>query len=292
MSTYAWTEEHGRGRLCEHWDDVVAALRDVFAGRAAPEGSRGLRGSSVEPRRLARDRCRAGAAASWYGDGCHLMTIEDQTGSANVVVWSSLFERQRRVRLVLHAPLISSPAGVSERSAFDPSKTWRRRRCEEIRVLSALERRYLLDFLAQIEAADGYLSDELFVASRRMAATGSRRTAKPLSLLVKRGLPAVSTKDGKPQGAFTKKGRHLIRRWFATKPPDFHQEISTTLSPAQAFRGSSRLCWRRCDGVPVLTRTTGISDVRRSWRRAVWASASQRLGSGQWLPYRPERCVD
>jgi hypothetical protein len=84
-----------------------------------------------------------------------------------------------------------------------------------------MERRYLLDLLAQIEAADGDLGDELFVASRRMAATGSRRTAKPLSLLVKRGMLAVSTKDGTLRGVLTKDGCRLIHGWFATKPPDF-----------------------------------------------------------------------
>jgi hypothetical protein len=114
-----------------------------------------------------------------------------------------------------------APASASRRFTFDPSKTWRRRRCEEIRVLSAMERRYLLDLLAQIEVSGGCLDDELFISVRRVTATGSQRTAKPLSLLVRRGLLALSTKDGKLHGAFTENGRKLIHRWFATKPPDF-----------------------------------------------------------------------
>jgi hypothetical protein len=119
-----------------------------------------------------------------------------------------------------------SSSSRQERSAlkrfeFDPAKTWRRRRRDECRVLSAMERRYLLDLVAQIELSGGGLSDELFVAARRVRGTDSRRTARPLGLLVKRGLLATSAKGDKLQGSITPKGHDVIRTWFASKPPDF-----------------------------------------------------------------------
>lgn len=113
-----------------------------------------------------------------------------------------------------------------ERSAlkqleFDPANTWRRRRREECRVLSAMERRYLLDLVAQIESSGGGLNDELFVAARRFKGTDARRTARPLDLLVKRGLLATSAKGDKLQCCITPKGHDVIRAWFASRPPDF-----------------------------------------------------------------------
>ena len=108
-----------------------------------------------------------------------------------------------------------------KRFEFDPAKTWRRRRREECRVLSAMERRYVLDLLAQIELSGGELNDELFVAARRFKGTDARRTARPLGLLVKRGLLATSAKGGKLQCCITPKGHDVIRAWFASKPPDF-----------------------------------------------------------------------
>lgn len=146
------------------------------------------------------------------------------SGSARA---SPLVGVARPVQLPLRRPttpgMTSSvaPASASIRFTFDPSETWRRRRCEEIRVLSAMERRYLLDLLARIEASGGGLGDELFISVRRVTATGLRRTARPLSLLVERGVLALSSKDGKLRGAFTENGRNMIHRWFATKPPDF-----------------------------------------------------------------------
>ena len=117
--------------------------------------------------------------------------------------------------------LASSPAGRSERFDFDPSKTWRRRRCEEIRVLSATERRYLLDLLAQIEASRGALSDELSISMRHVATSGLRRSARALSLLVERGMLVLSNKDGKLRGFLTEEGCRLINQWFAAQPPNF-----------------------------------------------------------------------
>ena len=119
-----------------------------------------------------------------------------------------------------------SSSSRQERSAlkrfeFDPAKTWRRRRRDECRVLSAMERRYLLDLVAQIELSGGGLSDELFVAVRRVTGTDSWRTARPLGLLVKSGLLATSAKGDKLQCFITPKGHDVIRTWFASKPPDF-----------------------------------------------------------------------
>ena len=108
-----------------------------------------------------------------------------------------------------------------KRFEFDPANTWRRRSREECRVLSAMERRYLLDLLAQLESSGGTLSDELFVAARRVRGTDSRRSAKPLGLLVERGLLATSGRGDKLRGFITPKGHELIRGWFASKPPDF-----------------------------------------------------------------------
>lgn len=108
-----------------------------------------------------------------------------------------------------------------KRFEFDPANTWRRRRREECRVLSAMERRYVLDLLAQIELSGGELSDEFFVAARHFKGTDARRTARPLGLLVKRGLLATSAKGDKLQCFITPKGHDVIRAWFASKPPDF-----------------------------------------------------------------------
>lgn len=111
--------------------------------------------------------------------------------------------------------------GAPERFEFDPANTWRRRRREEMRVLSAMERRYFMDLLAQIEASGGRLSDELFVSARRVMATGLRRSARPLGLLVERGLLVVSNEDDKLRCFITREGCELIRRWLGAKPPDF-----------------------------------------------------------------------
>ena len=108
-----------------------------------------------------------------------------------------------------------------KRFEFDPANTWRRRRCEEMRLLSATERRYFMDLLTQIEASGARLSDEIFVSARRVMGTGLRRSAKPLGLLVERGLLVVSNKDDKLRCFITREGYELIRRWFGAKPPDF-----------------------------------------------------------------------
>ena len=118
-------------------------------------------------------------------------------------------------------PLASCPAGASKPLEFDPSATWRRRRRDAIRVLSAMERRYLLDLVAHIEASGGSIGDEVFVSARRVVSTGTPRTARSLSLLVGRGVLALSTRDGRLRSVITEAGRQLLRRWFATKPPDF-----------------------------------------------------------------------
>lgn len=117
----------------------------------------------------------------------------------------------------------SSPQTRSalKRFEFDPANTWRRRSREECRVLSAMERRYLLDLLTQLESSGGKLSDELFVAARRVGGTDSRRPARPLALLAERGLLATSSRGDKLRGFITPKGHELIRSWFASKPPDF-----------------------------------------------------------------------
>lgn len=111
------------------------------------------------------------------------------------------------------------------RFEFDPAKTWRRRRCDEIHVLSAMERRYLLDLLAQIEASSGTLGDELFVSARRVTGTELRRSARPLGLLVQRRLIIVSDENSEMRALITREGRELIRRWFATNPPDFSKRF-------------------------------------------------------------------
>ncbi len=130
-------------------------------------------------------------------------------------------EQHSSWRLAAGASWALSPAGTWKRSGFDPSKTWRHRRREEIRALSAIERRYLLYLLAQIEASRGTLSNELFISARRMAGTGSRRLAEPLALIVERGVLVLSTKDVKLRGFVTEDSRQLIHRWFAAQPPDF-----------------------------------------------------------------------
>ena len=111
------------------------------------------------------------------------------------------------------------------RFEFDPAETWRRRRSEETRVLSAMERRYLLNFLAQIEASSGTLGDELFVSARRVAGTELRRSARPFVMLVQRGLLIVSNENGEMRALITREGRELIHRWFATNPPDFSKRF-------------------------------------------------------------------
>ena len=159
--------------------------------------------------------------------------------------------------------LASPRAGTPRRSAFDPSKTWRRRRCEEILLLSAMERRYLLDLLAQIEASGCALSDEIFISARRVAGTASRRSARSLCLLVERGVLELSGKDDKLRAFITQDGRQLIRRWFAAKPPDFIKRFPR-LYRALGF------CKGELDGASperVDRRTEPRGQTARSWAR-------------------------
>jgi hypothetical protein len=111
-----------------------------------------------------------------------------------------------------------------------------------------MERRYLLDLVAQIELSGGGLSDELFVAVRRVRGTDSRRTARPLGLLVKRGLLATSAKGDKLQCFITPKGHDVIRTWFASKPPDF-------LKRFPRIYHKLRLCHDETEDVPAAERT-------------------------------------
>jgi hypothetical protein len=123
---------------------------------------------------------------------------------------------------------------------FDPAKTWRRRRCDEIRVLSAMERRYLLDLLTQIEASSGTLGDELFISARRVAGTELRRSARPLTLLVQRRLLIVSNENSDMRALITREGRELIHRWFATSPPDFSKRFPLLYHEMGVCRGHAK----------------------------------------------------
>jgi hypothetical protein len=93
---------------------------------------------------------------------------------------------------------------LTKRFEFDPATTWRRRRRDEISILSAMERRYLLDLLAQIEAGTGTLSDELRISGRRMSRTGACRPARPLALLLRRGLIVVTNENGNVRAVITR----------------------------------------------------------------------------------------
>jgi hypothetical protein len=121
--------------------------------------------------------------------------------------------------------LSRTSTGALRRLEFDPAKTWRLRRSEEIRVLSAMERRFLLNLLAQIEASSGTLGDELFISARRVAGTELRRSARSLALMVQRGLLIVSNQNGELRALITREGRELIHRWFAANPPDFNKRF-------------------------------------------------------------------
>jgi len=152
-----------------------------------------------------------------------------------------------------------------------------------------MERRYLLDLVAEIKASGGSIGDEVFVSARRMVTTGTCRTARPLSGLVERGVLALSTRDGRLRGVITEAGCQLLRRWFATKPPDFTKRFPRLCrefrSRKDGFDGScdeaTRFMWRGAEWKKRRWATPGYK-----WRAPLWVFSNSRPGANHTLPPR------